>query len=220
MTVLTRLAQLAAPALHVLPEESAHRLAIRALAALPSAAPQPSDASLEVEAFGLKFANPIGLAAGFDKNAEAVAGAFGLGFGFVEIGTLTPRPQIGNPKPRLFRLTEDAAIINRMGFNNCGHLDALERLRRLRKTGVLGVNIGPNKDSADWIADYVAGIKTFADVSDYFTMNVSSPNTPGLRELQKAEAFDALVAAVMDARESASSASPGAAENRPRRHAR
>ena len=196
------LGDLALPLLRALPPERAHRLAIRALALSPQAAPRQNDPSLAVEAFGLNFPNPVGLAAGFDKNAEAADGALSLGFGFVEVGTLTPRPQSGNPQPRLFRLDEDSAIVNRMGFNNCGHAEALARLARRKGRGIVGVNIGPNKDASDRVADFVAGVKTFADVADYLTINISSPNTPGLRDLQQGDALDALIARVIDARES------------------
>jgi dihydroorotate dehydrogenase len=195
------LSDLALPLLRALPPERAHRAAIRALALMPASAPAPSDPALMVEAFGLKFPNPVGLAAGFDKNAEAVDGALSLGFGFVEVGTLTPKPQAGNPQPRLFRLDEDQAIINRMGFNNCGHAEAFARLARRKRRGIVGVNIGPNKDASDRVADFVAGVTAFAEVADYLTINISSPNTPGLRDLQQGEALDALIARVIDARE-------------------
>ena len=202
------LGRLAAPLLKALPAETAHRLAVRALAFGPPGAPPACDPRLAVEAFGLKFPNPLGLAAGFDKNAECVDGALALGFGFVEIGTLTPRPQVGNDKPRLFRLDEDQAIINRMGFNNCGHAEAHARLAGRKANGILGVNVGPNKDSGDRIADFAAGVARFADVADYFTINISSPNTPGLRDLQQAGAFDVLIARVMEAREAAPARRP------------
>jgi len=202
------LGDLALPLLRALAPERAHRAAIRALALMPASAPAQSDPALAVEAFGLKFPNPLGLAAGFDKNAEAVDGALSLGFGFVEVGTLTPRPQAGNPQPRLFRLDEDQAIVNRMGFNNCGHSDALARLARRKGRAIVGVNIGPNKDASDRTADFVAGVKTFADVADYLTINISSPNTPGLRDLQQGEALDALIARVIDARDAGRSRPP------------
>ena len=202
------LGDLAAPLLRAMPAERAHRAAIRALALLPAGAPAPRAPSLAVDAFGLAFPNPLGLAAGFDKNAEAVDGALALGFGFIEVGSLTPRPQEGNPQPRLFRLGEDGAIINRMGLNNCGHAAALERLKRRKKHGIVGVNIGPNKDSADRGADYVAGVKAFADLADYLAINVSSPNTPGLRDLQQGDALDALIARVIDARDAAQKRAP------------
>ena len=161
-----------------------------------------------MEAYGLSFPHPLGLAAGFDKRAEAVGGLLRLGFGFVEVGTLTPRPQTGNPKPRLFRLPADAAIVNRMGFNNDGYVRARERLARAHRRGIVGVNIGPNKDSADRIADYVAGVEAFADLADYFTINISSPNTPGLRGMQARDEFARLLDAVLGARERAAARRP------------
>jgi dihydroorotate dehydrogenase len=173
------------PVLHALDAETAHRLTIRMLAMMPAAAPPVSDRALAVEAFGLEFPNPLGLAAGFDKNGEVPDAMLAMGFGFTEIGTLTPRPQDGNPRPRLFRLPEDQAVINRMGFNNEGHAAALKRLEARRgRPGIVGVNIGANKDSRDRIADYVTGIEAFSHVASYFTVNISSPNTPGLRALQ------------------------------------
>ena len=160
---------------------------------LPPAKPRPDDPKLAVRAFGLNFPNPIGMAAGFYKNAEAPDALMRLGFGFVEIGTVTPRPQAGNPRPRLFRL-ERAALINRMGFNNDGAESVLRRLAaRAQHGGIVGVNVGANKDSVDRRGDYVKLIK-FAPVASYFTINVSSPNTPGLRNLQQAAALDDLLA--------------------------
>jgi dihydroorotate dehydrogenase len=195
--------RLAASLLGVLPPEVAHRAAIRAVAAYPFRTRPDGDSRLRVDAFGLSFANPLGLAAGFDKSAEAVEGLGRLGFGFVEVGTLTPKPQAGNPKPRLFRLKRDAAIVNRMGFNNDGYAAAKSRLARARRLGIVGVNIGPNKDAADRIADYVLGIETFAALADYFTINISSPNTPGLRNLHARGELDALVEAALAARDRA-----------------
>ena len=146
------------------------------------------------QAFGLRFPNPLGLAAGFDKNAEVPDAMLALGFGFTEIGTVTPRPQAGNPRPRLFRLPEDRAVINRMGFNNEGHAAALRRLEaRQARGGIVGVNIGANKDSADRIGDYVQGIAAFAHLASYFTVNISSPNTPGLRGLQSRAELEQLL---------------------------
>ena len=196
-------AALALPFLRQLPPETAHRAAISALKLAPSAAP-PCDPRLSVAAFGLAFSNPLGMAAGFDKNAEVPGGLLGAGFGFVEVGTLTPRAQSGNPRPRLFRLDGDEALINRLGFNNDGYAAAHARLSRRRREGIVGVNIGANKDSSDRIADYVLGVKTFADVASYFTINVSSPNTPGLRDLQRRGALDELVARVIEARDACS----------------
>lgn len=194
--------------LGALPPEIAHRAAIRAVAAYPLRVRPDVDLRLRVGAFGLSFPNPLGLAAGFDKSAEAVDGLARLGFGFIEVGTLTPLPQAGNPKPRLFRLKDDAAIINRMGFNNDGYAAAAARLRLARRKGVVGVNIGPNKDASDRVADYVRGVKTFADVADYFTINISSPNTPGLRNLHGRGDFGPLVEAVQEARDSLSPRRP------------
>jgi dihydroorotate dehydrogenase len=199
---------LAAAALRGLDPETAHRATIAALRLLPSVSPPVDDARLETRAFGLSFDNPLGLAAGFDKNAEVFDATPGLGFGFTEVGTLTPLPQPGNPRPRVFRLREDRAVINRYGFNNDGHAPALERLSRRARAGVVGVNVGANKDSADRIADYVAGVKTFADVADYLTINVSSPNTPGLRDLQEAPVLRELLARALEARESAARRPP------------
>jgi len=199
---------LAAAALRGLDPETAHRATIAALRLLPKAPPPADDPRLKTSAFGLAFANPLGLAAGFDKNAEVFDAAPGLGFGFVEVGTLTPLPQPGNPRPRAFRLPEDGAVINRYGFNNDGHAPALARLEARASGGVVGVNVGANKDSADRVADYVAGVRTFAGVADYLTINVSSPNTPGLRDLQEASALRELLLRALEARESAARRPP------------
>jgi len=190
------------PLLRWFDPEDAHRLAIQGLRLLPPIRPRPDDPKLAVRAFGLNFPNPIGMAAGFDKSAEAPDALLRLGFGFVEIGSVTPKPQIGNPRPRLFRLERDEAVINRMGFNNDGADAVLRRLAaRAHLGGIVGVNVGANKDSADRVADYVKLIETFAPVASYFTVNVSSPNTPGLRNLQQAAALDDLLAKVIEARE-------------------
>jgi len=194
--------------LQALNAEDAHRATIAALKALPRGAPPADDPRLAVSAFGLAFPNPVGLAAGFDKNAEVPDAMLALGFGFVEVGTLTPRAQPGNVRPRAFRLREDRAVINRYGFNNDGHAPALARLAARERTGVVGVNIGANKDAQDRIADYVAGVETFANVASYFTINVSSPNTPGLRDLQEPEALAELLARVMEARAKAAARRP------------
>jgi dihydroorotate dehydrogenase len=183
------------PALKRLDAERAHGLAIAALKCQPFTAPRPAP-SLACQMAGLRFPSPIGLAAGLDKHAEVPNGLLRLGFGFVELGTLTPLPQAGNAKPRLFRLVEDEAVINRMGFNNCGQTAALARLTTLKRRGIIGVNIGANKDSGDKVADYVAGVKRMESVADYLTINISSPNTPGLRDLQGKAALDALLGAV------------------------
>ena len=190
------------PLLRWLDPEDAHRLAIQGLRLLPPIRPRADDPKLAVRAFGLNFPNPVGMAAGFDKNAEVPDALLRLGFGFVEIGSVTPRPQGGNPRPRLFRLERDEAIINRMGFNNDGADTVLRRLAaRANHAGIVGVNVGANKDSDDRTADYVKLIETFAPVASYFTVNVSSPNTPGLRNLQQSAALDDLLARVIDARE-------------------
>jgi dihydroorotate dehydrogenase len=181
--------------------ERAHRATILALKLIPKRRPRPFPASLTTSIAGLGFPSPVGLAAGFDKDAEVGAAMLGLGFGFVEVGTITPRPQAGNPKPRLFRLKPDRAVINRMGFNNRGQDDALARLgKRDRSRGVVGVNIGANKDSSDRIRDYVEGVVRMAPVADYLTVNISSPNTPGLRGLQAGGELVELLAAVKEAR--------------------
>jgi dihydroorotate dehydrogenase len=195
-----RFADFAQPLLQLLPPETAHRLAVNALKIAPPRQAEAPDPRLAVDGLGLRFPNPLGLAAGFDKNAEVPGAMLRLGFGFVEVGTLTPRPQAGNPRPRLFRLAEDGAVINRLGFNNEGYVTAFARLA-IRPHGVLGVNLGANKDASDRVADYVLGVRTFAPVADYLAINISSPNTPGLRDLQRREALDELVARVTAARD-------------------
>jgi dihydroorotate dehydrogenase len=197
------------PLLFALDAETAHRATIRALRLLPRRR-QDFAPSLRTELAGLSFPSPVGLAAGFDKDAEVFDQALSLGFGFVEVGTLTPRPQPGNPRPRLFRLAEDGAVINRMGFNNCGQQAALGRLQaRERTRGLVGVNIGANKDSDDRIADYADGVRRMSGVADYLTVNISSPNTPGLRGLQDEGALDGLLSAVAGARAQAVPPQPG-----------
>jgi dihydroorotate dehydrogenase len=189
------------PFAFALDAETAHRAAIAALKLYPRRRPRSFDGSLTTSVAGIGFPSPVGLAAGFDKDAEVFGPMLGLGFGFVEIGTLTPQPQAGNAKPRLFRLKEDRAVINRMGFNNRGQADARQRLaKRDRALGVVGVNIGANKDSPDRIMDYVAGVRAMSDVADYLTINISSPNTPGLRQLQDEGALRSLLSAVQEAR--------------------
>jgi dihydroorotate dehydrogenase len=182
--------------------EVAHGMSITALKSgfIPTCQ-VPRDSRLQQEVAGITFANPIGMAAGYDKNAEVPAELLKLGFGFTEIGTVTPKAQAGNPKPRIFRLVEDEGVINRLGFNNEGHDAAYTRLKNANIKGVVGVNIGANKDSEDRIADYVSGIDTFYDVASYFTANISSPNTPGLRDLQARESLSALLSAVLEKRE-------------------
>ncbi|GLK72282.1 quinone-dependent dihydroorotate dehydrogenase [Ancylobacter dichloromethanicus] len=208
---MRRLLDLALPFARLMDPETAHGLSIRALSCLPPAAAPVDDPRLAVSAFGLAFPNPVGLAAGFDKEAEVPDAMLGAGFGFVEVGTITPRPQPGNPRPRNFRLTEDRAVINRYGFNSGGHTPAVARLaaRGGRKArGIVGVNVGANKDSTDRAADYVSGIRAFAGLASYFTANVSSPNTPGLRDLQEERALDELLARVLEARDQAAPGVP------------
>jgi dihydroorotate dehydrogenase len=181
--------------------ERAHRMTISALKVVPPRRPPDFPTSLRTRVAGLDFVTPVGLAAGFDKDAEVPEQMLSMGFGFVEVGTLTPRPQAGNPRPRLFRLAEDRAVINRMGFNNRGQADAFQRLIDCTHMhGVIGVNIGANKDSADRIADYAEGVRAMSRVAKYLTINISSPNTPGLRQLQDEGALRALLEAVNDAR--------------------
>ncbi|MFN3889390.1 MAG: quinone-dependent dihydroorotate dehydrogenase [Beijerinckiaceae bacterium] len=198
------LGALSRPLLFALDPETAHRATIAALRYAPMPSAGADDARLRTQAFGLDFPNPLGMAAGFDKGAEVPDALLRAGFGFVEIGTVTPRPQPGNPRPRLFRLVEDEGVINRFGFNSEGHAAVHERLKaRAGRAGVLGVNVGANKESADRVADYVDGVKAFADVATYFTVNISSPNTPGLRDLQQASVLDDLLARVLGARDEA-----------------
>ena len=184
--------------LRTLPPETSHRATIRLLTATEPLLPdsEPDDPRLAVEIFGLRFSNPLGLAAGFDKDAEAPDAMLKLGFGFVEVGTVTPRPQSGNSKPRLFRLSVDRAVINRMGFNNAGMDTMARRLAARRAKGILGINIGANKNSADRIADYRAAYARLAPFASYVVMNVSSPNTPGLRALQNREDLARLLGAL------------------------
>jgi dihydroorotate dehydrogenase len=192
--------RLAWPVLQGLDPETAHGLAVRALKSglvpRPRAAPDPL---LALRVWGRDFPNPVGLAAGFDKHAEVAAPLLDQGFGFVEIGGVTPLPQQGNPRPRLFRLTEDGAVINRMGFNSVGLEVVRDRLAARPRRGIVGVNLAKNKDQADAAADYVAGARAFAPHADFLAINVSSPNTPGLRALQSREALHALVSRVRDA---------------------
>lgn len=187
---------LAMPLIRPLQPETAHNLALKALKyRLVSGTPY-DDPVLETEVWGRTFRNPVGLAAGFDKDADVPMQALALGFGFVEIGSVTPRPQPGNPKPRLFRLDEDFAVINRMGFNSKGADNAADNLAKLpasRSLGTIGVNLGKNKDTGDAAADYVIGIEKLARFADYIVINVSSPNTPGLRALQDRGELESLV---------------------------
>jgi dihydroorotate dehydrogenase len=199
--VIGLLESLARPLLRMLDPENAHRLAIQALKIRPFVKLVAKDPRLAVRAFGLDFPNPIGMAAGFDKHAEVPDALLKLGFGFVEVGTVTPLPQSGNPRPRVFRLNRDEAVINRLGFNSEGAAAVLRRLAaRAKSGGIVGLNIGANRDSTDRIADYARLIETLAPVASYFSVNISSPNTPGLRGLQQGEMLDSLLARVVDAR--------------------
>ena len=193
--------RLARPALFALDPERAHRLTLAALKSAPIRGPSPPG-PLAVRVAGLDFPNPLGLAAGFDKDAEVPDAVLGLGFGFVEVGSITPQPQAGNPRPRLFRLIEDRAVINRMGFNNGGAAAAAGRLEARRgRPGIVGVNMGANKDSADRIFDYATMARAMAPLASYLAVNVSSPNTPGLRALQDEGALRELLTAVTAARD-------------------
>jgi dihydroorotate dehydrogenase len=190
------------PLLFKLDPETAHEFAIKALKWLPLSRVDSDNPRLAVGAFGLDFSNPVGLGAGFDKNGEVVDPILRLGFGFTEIGTITPLAQAGNPPPRLFRLDRDQAAINRLGFCGAGHAAVHARLtKRAQRPGIVGINLGANNNSGDLPADYVRGIEVFADVADYFAINVSSPNTPGLRDLQRVNALDDLLARVLAARD-------------------
>ncbi len=205
--------RLAAPLMRLLAPETAHRLAVAALELGLVPRPRPfEDPVLETRLWGRDFANPVGLAAGFDKNAKVVDALLGQGFGFVEVGSVTPRPQPGNPRPRLFRLAADEAVINRMGFNNDGQAAVAERLERRpragRGSGIVGVNLGRNKDSPDDARDFVAGARALAGLADYLVVNVSSPNTPGLRALQDRERLRGLLEAVLEALAGMPSGSP------------
>jgi dihydroorotate dehydrogenase len=194
--------RLARPLLRAFDPEDAHSLVIKALRAVPLPSARPDDARLAVRAFGLNFPNPVGLAPGFDKHAEVPDALLRLGFGFVEIGTVTPLPQPGNPRPRVFRLNQDQAVINRLGFNSVGSGIVLPRLAaRVGRGGIVGVNIGANKDAADRAADYINMIEQVAPVASYVTVNISSPNTPGLRALQQASALDDLLARIVETRD-------------------
>ncbi len=193
------------PALFLLDAERAHGLALAALKALPLGGTARTSGPLAIAMAGLSFPNPLGMAAGFDKNAEVPDALLGVGFGFAEVGSITPLPQAGNPKPRVFRLAEDRAIINRLGFNNGGAEAALRRLtRRLGQRqgtpGIVGINLGANKDSADRIADYAIMARLMAPLASYLAVNISSPNTPGLRALQDEAALTGLLDAVLEAR--------------------
>jgi dihydroorotate dehydrogenase len=187
------------PALFALDAERAHGLAISALK-WPRATTPPEPGPLAVDVAGLRFPNPLGMAAGFDKDGEVPDALLGLGFGFAEVGSITPLPQAGNPQPRLFRLAEDRAVINRMGFNNGGAEAAAVRLGQRERRGIVGINIGANKDSPDRVADYATMTRIMAPLASYLAVNISSPNTPGLRALQDESALTGLLDAVLEAR--------------------
>lgn len=200
---------IAGPFIRLLDAETAHGLAINALkTGIVPCPKQFSDARLQQQLFDLEFPNPVGLAAGFDKNAEVPDAMLKQGFGFVEVGTVTPEAQQGNDKPRLFRLSQDKAVINRMGFNNDGHGAVVKRLSARRRNGIVGVNIGANKTSADRAGDYVAGIEKFHVMADYLTVNISSPNTPGLRGLQSRRELTQLLERLNETRQKLASSTP------------
>ena len=194
------LTDLGAALLRTLEPETAHNLSIRALQWTPLPSAPADDPILATTVAGLRLPNPVGLAAGLDKNGVALHGLARLGFGFVECGSVTPKPQPGNPKPRLFRLSEDRAIINRMGFNNAGLEAFADQLARRPGHAVVGANLGANKDTEDKAADYVAGLLRVKGLADYVTVNVSSPNTPGLRALQGRAQLDDLLGRLAEAR--------------------
>jgi dihydroorotate dehydrogenase len=200
---MNRLWSAAQASLLFLDPETAHEASLRALeAGIHPRQAKPDDPRLSRTLFGLTFPNPIGVAAGYDKDARVYNPLFAMGFGFAEAGTVTPKPQSGNPRPRVFRLTRERAIVNRLGFNNAGHTAALVRLASRPPKGILGINIGANRESADPIADYVSGVHAFGPLASYLCINISSPNTPGLRGLQAPDRLDALLGAVMEARAS------------------
>ena len=202
---MNRLWSAAQASLLFLDPETAHEASLRALeAGVHPRQAEPDDPRLAQTLFGLAFPNPVGVAAGFDKDARVYNALFGFGFGFAEAGTITPKPQPGNPRPRVFRLMRERAIINRLGFNGAGHSAALIKIASKPPRGILGVNIGANLDSRDPVADYVAGVHAFGPLAAYLTVNISSPNTPGLRDLQAPDRLNALLEAVMTARASLS----------------
>ncbi len=209
MSLLSLASRLARPVLLATDPETGHNLAVAALKTLPLPACGADDRRLAVSAFGLSFPNPVGLAAGFDKHAEVPDAALRLGFGFVEVGGVTPKPQAGNPKPRVFRLVPDEAIINRYGLNSDG-VDVVGRrlAARAGKPGIVGINIGPNKDSTDRVADYGLLIEKLARHVSYLSVNVSSPNTPGLRDLQQASFLDDVLARSIEARDAVAPGKP------------
>jgi dihydroorotate dehydrogenase len=205
---VSALFRLLRPLLQALPPEAAHRLTLAGLAAGFAGRQAAADPPILAQRlWGRDFPNPIGVAAGFDKDAVAPEGLLRLGFGFVEVGTVTPQPQPGNPRPRVFRLDEDGAVINRLGFNSRG-LDRLVARLAARHAGLVGINLGRNRDSADAVADYAIGVRRTAPLADYLVINVSSPNTPGLRELQRRAALDALLHSALRAREESGARPP------------
>ncbi|KZC15010.1 PREDICTED: dihydroorotate dehydrogenase (quinone), mitochondrial [Dufourea novaeangliae] len=203
----------AVPLIQLVDPEFAHVAAVKILQwGLLGKQNAEDPSSLGINVLGLQFKNPLGMAAGFDKQGEAVEGLHRIGFSFVEIGSITPKPQPGNPKPRVFRLVEDSAVVNRYGFNSEGHDIVWHRLRKLKDNknfhGIIGVNLGKNKTSEDAAQDYVEGIKKFSDVADYFVINVSSPNTPGLRSLQNKKDLEQLLMKINEVRQSIESRQP------------
>lgn len=208
MTISELIGSFSAAMLRRFDPEVSHTLAVTAMRLnLAPGLPKVVDDRLAINFFDMRLDHPVGLAAGFDKDAEIADTLLKQGFSHVEVGTLTPRPQPGNPKPRIFRLPEANAVINRCGFNGKGHAHALKQLeRRGGRPGVIGVNVGANKDSVDRAADYVAGIKAFSGLASYFTVNISSPNTPGLRDLQASAALSDLIARVIEARDETAAA--------------
>ena len=206
--MISGLSKLAQPLLLMLPPEQAHEATLVALEnGLHPRTAGPDDPRLQVKALGLDFPNPIGMAPGFDKEGRVPDALLSIGFGYTEIGTITPLPQPGNPAPRVFRLPRDNGVINRLGFNSGGHAAARARLGKRAQRGIVGINVGANKESDDRAGDYVKGIETFAAIASYFTANISSPNTPGLRDLQAPAVLDQLLERVMAAREQAAAAS-------------
>ena len=199
------------PLLFKVDPEKAHTLAIKSLKfnLIPNVFDEhKNDSIFQTKIFGKDLDNPIGMAAGFDKNAEVYNALFKLGFGFVEVGTITPLKQYGNPKPRVFRLVEDEALINRLGFNNHGAEIVKDRIKRNKKLGLLGINIGPNKDSSDRLNDYLIGLKTFYDDADYITINISSPNTENLRTFHKGDKLQDLLKSIMEEKKNLNSNIP------------
>jgi len=199
------------PLLFKVDPEKAHTLAIKSLKfnLIPNVFDEyKNDSIFQTTIFGKDLDNPIGMAAGFDKNAEVYNALFKLGFGFVEVGTITPLKQYGNPKPRVFRLVEDEALINRLGFNNHGAEIVKDRIKRNKKLGLLGINIGPNKDSSDRLNDYLIGLKTFYDDADYITINISSPNTENLRTFHEGDKLQDLLKSIMEEKKNLNSNIP------------